>query len=468
MSKIIFISIIYFLSLNAYGQSRYAPFTPEQVNAKDFVLIKSQEWSACRQNNSLQIQEASAFEALNAFLDNRPAIKNLKQLDDLRLTTGQARQTPWSGDYWPYAHGILGARYLSSEFAQVFDWFNRYQYIQDHPAPLMIANDGQAAVNSLSPSEKYDLLVNDQSYALTDLMWQQGKYYYDQNGEVESWMGICHGWAAAAIMEPRPEKTVQVASFDNKWQVRFLPSEIKGLVSYSWATNNFPTIFLGQRCNKKDPKRDENGRLIDPECVDLNPATWHLAIVNRLGKLGRSFVMDATYDYQVWNQPVVEYSYSYFNPQTRESASLQESIVTTAQFTNDKYKKYRGDKTKFIVGITMTVRYTVETSANEADIDSSQEDVIVDTQYDYDLELNQNGDIIGGEWYQDTHPDFIWTPQANKSPQGPYDHLLHVNEWPKQSTGPVPANWSAIAQKSSQNGYILHTLTKALLLKAQP
>lgn len=108
----------------------------------------------------------------------------------------------------------------------------------------------------LSPSEKYDLIVGDLNFALTQSMWAQGKEYYDIDGKVEEWMGLCHGWAPASIVEPRPVRIVEVMSPDQKWKVVFNPSEIKGLVSYNWATNRYASTFL-EVVAMKNPKRDK-------------------------------------------------------------------------------------------------------------------------------------------------------------------------------------------------------------------
>lgn len=60
----------------------------------------------------------------------------------------------------------------------------------------------------------------------------------------------------------------------------------------------FNTRFIGGRCNIQNPEKDENGRVIEPDCVDNNPASWHLSVLNQIGITGRSMIMDATYDYQ--------------------------------------------------------------------------------------------------------------------------------------------------------------------------
>ena len=33
-------------------------------------------------------------------------------------------------------------------------------------------------------------------------------------------------------------------------------------------------------------------------------------------------------------------------------------------------------------------------------------------EFDYNLELNAEGEILGGEWISPEHPDFVWTQAA--------------------------------------------------------
>lgn len=51
-----------------------------------------------------------------------------------------------------------------------------------------------------------------------------------------------------------------------------------------------------------------------------------------------SFVMDATLDYEVWNQPIISYQYKYFNPLTKQNVLKQEdAIIEIDQYTDDNF-----------------------------------------------------------------------------------------------------------------------------------
>ena len=174
---------------------------------------------------------------------------------------------------------------------------------------------------------------------------------------------------------------------------------------------------------------DENkGVIIEEECQDTNPGTFHVILTNKL-KRQESFVFDATYDFEVWNQPVTSYSVRFFNPRTytKVSASgsvkkqINRAIVNKSSFTNDKFKNFRSLKAKTIVGVVNTVRYISETDPKQG---KPYRDDVVSVDYIYDLELDSEGKIVGGEWYSNRHPDFIWTNRAGARPLTNIDKFL--------------------------------------------
>ena len=127
------------------------------------------------------------------------------------------------------------------------DWEFFFQDWLDNPVKEMI---GKGRINDLSPAEKYDLLVGDENLTLTKMMWNEGRTYFQSTGKVERWMGICHGWAAAAFMHERPANPVQVKGYKGE-DLLFYPSDIKALTSLLWAKNDYQSRFVGGRCNTK-------------------------------------------------------------------------------------------------------------------------------------------------------------------------------------------------------------------------
>jgi hypothetical protein len=316
-------------------------------------------------------------------------------------------------------------------------------------------------VNQLSPAEKYDLLVGDMSFGLTQAMWSEGDKARDMmTGQVEPWMGICHGWAAAAYMFPRPRHAVDVVAADGQ-TIRFYPDDIKALASLLWANAPPSLRFVGTRCDVRDPQRDANGRILPESCFDTNPGTFHLAIVNQIGVDRRAFIMDATYDYEVWNQPVYGYEYRYFNPATRRAAdSLSEATVQRSSMANDIFAPYRSPDCVYLVGIAMRTSYMMETYPDQSTSDGPNNDVRHTVDYHYDLELDGSGRIIGGEWYQTAHPDFLWTAAPGARAATAADARLR-EIW--RAGLPVPASYSAAAMRASPSGLPLARVVEHLV-----
>src|SRR5690606_28832577 len=57
-----------------------------------------------------------------------------------------------------------------------------------------------------------------------------------KNSLMALWEGICHGWATAAGIVPRPIHTVDIRLPSGK-NLRFYPSDLKGLASLLWANS---------------------------------------------------------------------------------------------------------------------------------------------------------------------------------------------------------------------------------------
>jgi hypothetical protein len=406
--------------------------------------------------NEAAVRSRAAFAAndqANGFTDTFTS-SGLRSMEDQGLMSARLEVSPWSDDYWALYLGVLGKRYADTGFPKSMDWKANFDYIQNHPAAAIAASGNQDAINRLSPAEKYDILVGDKNFLLTKQMWEEGRGYYERNGSVETWMGICHGWAPASYMLPRPVNAVTVLAADGKTKLTFYPSDIKGLASLLWAKASPRTRFIGGRCNDMDPTTDpQTGRILSDKCFDTNPGTWHLAVVNQIGVSKRSMVMDATYDYEVWNQPVLGYRYSYFNPATQAAVdSLVAATVAKASFTTDKFAKYRSQNTNSIVGIAMDVDYIVETSPSQSTPDSQSRDAVNTARYLYDLELDFSGKIIGGEWYQNAHPDFLWTPAKGSRalPSWESHSSLRPEDWLEGQS--IPSMWQQVATITSEYG----------------
>lgn len=448
-------------------------FDDEAILSSDFVLqrdgVRASIYDEDAAGNAYTVADVAAGKApierrdraqdlVDVLRYERPEDVSAASLDKADLA-----ETPWSDDYWAIVNGVLGHRYADPAFPRSPDWKKNHDYVIKNPAAKIVAGGDQAAIDALSPSEKYDLCAGDAAWTLTEGMWAEGRRYHERGGRVEPWMGICHGWAPASYMLRRPQRMVTVRS-PSGVTVRFFPSDIKALASLLWANAAPPTRFIGRRCAEKDPPKDEGGRVLSQAAFDNNPGTFYLALVNQIGVAQRALVMDATYDYEVWNQPVCGYEVHYFDPQQmRFAGSVRAATVARDDLTRDRFARYRGKDCKAVVGVAMRTRFVSETVPSHVEADGPAHDSTALVDYYFDLELDGAGRVTGGEWYLNRHPDFLWTPAPGRRAVTAADSFA-TGMW---DTGlAMPPSWRAAAVRGSTNGQPLAKVVELLIALA--
>lgn len=461
--------------------------------------------------------------------------ETLAAVEEAGLREATLPTQPWAGHYLTtlMASGLLGCRYQDMNVTNA-PWEKAFAYIRNHPASVILAGGMASWIAELSPAEKYDALIGDASQTLTKRMWADGQQAFDQYGEVPAWFGICHGWAPAAFMLPRPQQAITLIAADGT-PLTFSPADIKALATLLWANASPRVRFMGGRCNAKPPFESDpatgrairlfnpfiaaeippeemppledipenerpgwvevtlaeyvfdeetseeslvGGRITATECHDANPGAWHLAVVNQLGVSQRSMVMDASFDNEVWNQPLYSYQYTYFNPQTLvQTDVLAEAAIPVTGFSDDIFKAYRSPQAASVVGIIMRVTYAIEPfdvnepetaipdwTTDEAEIERQRRGWQLAVQdYYYDLELDADGTVIGGEWYIRAHPDFLWTPPAGARAASRYEALA-TGAW--DVSQPLPESWRVAARSAAADATPLAAIVDAMLAAA--
>lgn len=389
------------------------------------------------------------------FLENLTTVSNVIQLDEHGLAAGRTSFEPWAGSYWPIHQGLLANRFADSSFPKSKQFMQNYSSYQSKPSDYMVSTGN---VNQLSPAEKYDLLVGDRDWSLTRHMWQKGLSGFQTDGFVATWTGICHGWSAATSMGiKQPEKSVSVTDVSGNYRITFYPQDIKGLQSFLWANSAPTSIQAGNRCRQAYIDRDPFQRPLDPSCLDSNPMTWHLAATNRVGIQQNSFVMDSSSGTEVWNYPVMSYDYSYFNPRTFESShSLKSSIELLSNLKADKYAAFRSPRAKYVVGVAMDVFHPALISPRTG---ASAGNVLQYNAFIYDLELDENYNIVGGEWYSKDRPDFLWSFPKDSQALTREDSQI-TEGWDISSR--ISSDTASKAQSASLRGKVLSTIANAL------
>jgi hypothetical protein len=396
-----------------------------------------------------------------SLVDGGNVVTRILDLDSAGLAKSvlPKERSPWGDSYWPMHKGLIANRYADPGFPRSKVWVENYSYVMSRPAQGVFASGNSRAINNLSPAEKYDLLVGDHNMTLTRYAWSEGKKYNDHYGTVWSWMGICHGWSAAAhMLAPNITEPVSLKTPSGR-RITFYHGDVKALNSMLWASASPPARFLGGRCKVTRPQKNKFGRIIDPICWDNNPATYHLALVNQVGRNKRSFVMDTTYDIQVWNFSIAGYNSVYFNPQTlRPTTNINQAIIPIEKYSLDKFKEFRSSEARYVVGVAMDVTYIAAMNPRH----SAPKDTVTKTyRYFYDLELNSSHNIIGGEWYTNSHPDFIWTfdPESQATARGELD--IDPMEWNLSES--IPSYWTPIAKRASAVGIPLASVIKRIV-----
>ncbi len=290
----------------------------------------------------------------------------------------------WSSTYWPSNKGSIGNRW-NSPLKETFDYYS--------PNRDQVKRMSQEQIATLSPAEKYDLFLGRYDYPLKQIV------YSSASKRAKDWAGICHGWAPAALnhSEPTPKTVVNPDGI----AIPFGSADIKGVLSFYYAfyTDDQDTDQVGLRCYFGSWLGGARG------CnEDLNAGAFHIIIANKFGIQKEGFLVDVDRYNEIWNQPAYGY-------QTRViSAWLP---VSRGAASNAAYE----------VRVATDFYYTDESDPTWNVVYGTKEQVITKVAYQYRLELDAMGNIVGGAWESADRPDFLWNKHRATSFDGIYSRL---------------------------------------------
>jgi hypothetical protein len=326
----------------------------------------------------------------------------------------------WSESYWPSNKGGIAFRWNHPD-PQPF----KYRLHSREEIRQMSIKD----LERLSPAELYDIANNDYQYTLTKSTLR--KYTVHDLW----WEGICHGWAQAASHYPEPAAVV-VKNNDGV-KVPFGSSDVKALLAMHEAYNFGGKFgFVGARCKasgKVEGEGDERDRnpnpplpeiANSPDCKDVNAGAFHVVITNMIGLLGRGFVADIDRFGDVWNQPITNYAAEIAGEEPVTPEHRQNRIERRVRVN---LKMTYGEELKF---------WTRELAASGArnfvsklPVTGTPNQKYLSKGYTYIVELDFNGNVIGGEWISGTRPDFLWMFERSrefKNQPVPLAHLKYI------------------------------------------
>ena len=401
------------------------------------------------------------------FSRGQDIISNIHDLNELNINNFELKQQPWTSTYLPAIRGFAADPYAGSGSNKLFFKRNlrKYEKSMEKYADGRLTLD-QETISELSSADKYDLLVGNfkSPTSLGKRLFEQADFLHDRFGKLTFWTGMCHGWSPAAIAQPAPLRTVEVVSADGQYVIPFYPNDIKSLMSTAFANNikaftnderiqtsgdpkqwnkeNIMPIH-GYACRQKRPRLDETGRVRLGEndihedlsnCEDVNAAFWHLTIMNLMGRHQQGLVVDIDHNEKVNNHPTSGYEIRYFNPVTgMVEDNFNRALVDIDLYEEDERKEFRDPRTKYVVGVEMNMIFVDYQFLNRRNAEDVEMQKLKERDFVYDLELDKDGNIVGGEWINKVvrrrqgrriverskagdKPDFLWyAPRGMKA-----------------------------------------------------
>ncbi|MCM2277856.1 MAG: hypothetical protein NDJ89_07240 [Oligoflexia bacterium] len=406
------------------------------------------------------------------FVGTPSPVVNLQAMEALGLTQGTTLRQPWSDAYWADRLGSIANPYDNFfNFSSRLSWSIGRESLVNGRRKLRedLLNISDDELNAMSPAEKYDLLLGDTDFTLTKAVFAMIDEL-DEDDQTAMWSGICHGWAPASLTLEEPQHKFSVPILGGKRQLTFYPADIRGLASFLWAKSYAQDYVKveGWQCKKYAPAAEfPSGRLEKPECFDVNPAFLHILMTNQIGIKKQGFIIDADFARTVQNHPVYKYTYSYFNPASPDLAatSLERAQIRVSDWESDPFSKHRSGRARTIVGVRAEIVHGNNVNPKHQD---SKEDLRNESgaaEYFYTLELDSNGDIVGGEWLMNfpsgmyaeegssrthVHPDIVWMVPDGMKAWSIADYDINTVPW-NGLDGAAPRAWLDASRKAAAN-----------------
>ncbi|MBS1962779.1 MAG: hypothetical protein JST04_11215 [Bdellovibrionales bacterium] len=336
----------------------------------------------------------------------------------LNLDTGSNVETavlqhPWSGSWWWTKSGSVAVRWRTalvwSADHQYKDWPSYDQSdsmtYQPFSADDLAKMSEDQIRESTSAIEKLDIVNGRADVRLWSSDPAKNGYYSNlgsvrgfvegivrENPKQLSYHGLCHGFSQASIWLPEPKAVVIPVTYTlsdgstKTIRVPFGSGDLKALATY----------FYGQRTYT----RNSNMNMIGSNEAAMNPAGFHLLLMNLTATDGKSFVVDTTPGDTVWNYPVWKFKMSTSRAYAA-SSSYDPNVTQAVNVATDVTYMQTSNPTQNELP-EITREYGDDPSIGYDRLETHR-------KYSYTLELNSGGRIVGGYWNGGPQADFAWT-----------------------------------------------------------
>lgn len=491
------------LSTSAFAQMRDSDCDPNEADCRDSESRVKEPVKTIYPYKPFSTEEMQS--KIERLTENKSFLWDIREMERRGLNRANTRVQPWGGSFWPLIGGGVANTYQKKDqtifITTLLDnllWQENYKDWKKRKEEVYpkIYDLDEKDLAKLAPSEKYDLILGDTNFDLTHRVWNyverwgkgkkwefltkidlpEGYRIPDASKFMAIWEGICHGWALGAGYTPRPENTFFV-TLPNGKKMAVYPNDVKALASLMWANSNIQdnVLFEGNRCNKKNPDKDKYGRFIDteidlndseliPRCADVHPGVFHTTIVNVIGIEGRPIVLDHNPKLPIANQPVGGYELQYFNPKTGKDGTLAEAMISRAEYgEKDPYIENRNPEATYIVGVAMNMKYIDWELPKKKETNTPADDKIIDYKFNYDLEINSRGMVVGGQWRVNkkggaglfkgstNQPDYFWL--APRDWKKFFQPVAGLERWDTMRQPLPPANWKDAAKGAHSYQY---------------
>ncbi|MCK6546957.1 proprotein convertase P-domain-containing protein [Myxococcota bacterium] len=333
--------------------------------------------------------------------------------------SGESTRKPFPSNWWPMRQGGIARRWNGTELSPAEKYDQLITPTEVREVTLTLAQRDWRGEPTNAGAQPETMRLGPAAE------WEHRNHGRHGDTDPDSWWGHCNGWSSYVLNEDEPirpvtvrydataQRVVECATASEAGCVRFELGDINALGAELYWSD--AARMLGRRCEQEASEFtfDASGRINAVECRDGNAGAFHLVATNMIGRLTRPFIVDLTADFQVWNYPVYRFELT-----RNEEITLPEALEAIDAPTSTTTWTYNASATRW-------VRVQLKAWIVEDAIPPTTQPVggLIDRYttfeyYDYILELDAAGTILGGEWIGESkrrHPDFLWYSYSNSA-----------------------------------------------------